>query len=121
MKAFLKDYDGINEKLKNGLYAEPALVPESPWLGKETPAKPQISAMSTGDDVEIKLNLPKGEKPWQWLVRIQTTDGWKSEIVPGDKDLYVLKTADGAQPKAVIVSAISRLSREGKPCAGGDR
>ena len=40
MKALLQNRDGIADKLKDGLYAEPALVPESPWLGKETPGKP---------------------------------------------------------------------------------
>jgi uncharacterized lipoprotein YddW (UPF0748 family) len=32
MKALMQNYDGIADKLKNGPYSEPALVPESPWL-----------------------------------------------------------------------------------------
>lgn len=115
MKAFLQDYDGINEKLKNGPYAEPALVPESPWLGKETPGQPEAPVLITGDGIQVKLALPKGKKPWQWLVRAQMTDGWKTVIVPGDEELYMLKNADNATPKAVIVSAVSRLGREGRP------
>ena len=115
MKAFLKDYDGINKKLKSGLYAEPALVPESPWLGKDTPGKPEISVGTTGDGVEVKLGLRKDKQPWQWLVRTQTADGWKTAIVPGDQQLYVLKPDEYSKPEAVVVSAISRLGREGKP------
>jgi uncharacterized lipoprotein YddW (UPF0748 family) len=43
MKALMRNYDGIADTLKAGVYSEPALVPESPWL-KERPAKTQVSA-----------------------------------------------------------------------------
>lgn len=114
MKAFLQDRDGINEKLKSGLYAEPALVPESPWLGKETPGKPEVSTHRVDAGVAVELNLPRGKSPWQWLVQTQTADGWKSAVVPGDEKKYVVKLADGAEPKAVVVTGISRLGLEGK-------
>ena len=47
MKALMKNKDGIADKLKKGPYAEPALVPETPWLGHETPEKPEVSAKRT--------------------------------------------------------------------------
>jgi uncharacterized lipoprotein YddW (UPF0748 family) len=115
MKALLQNYDGINDKLKTGVYAEPALVPDSPWLGKETPGKPEVMARLADDGVEVTLSLPQGKNPWQWLLRAQTADGWKTMIVPGEEQRYTLKAADGAKPKTVIVSAVSRLGREGRP------
>ncbi len=115
MKAFLQDYDGINDKLKKGLYAEPALVPESPWLGKAAPGKPEASARLVDGGVAVKMSLPRGKEPWQWVVRTQTADGWKTAIVPGGEAQYLLKTSDGAEPKVVIISAVSRLGREGRP------
>jgi uncharacterized lipoprotein YddW (UPF0748 family) len=114
MKVFLQDRDGINEKLKNGLYAEPALVPESPWLGKETPAKPEIVAKAQKDGVAIEMSLPRSKRPWQWLVRAQMPSGWKTVIVPGSESNHVLKLEGGESAKAVVVSAVSRLGREGK-------
>jgi len=115
MKAFLQNYDGINDKLKKGLYAEPALVPESPWLGKESPGRPEASAQPADGGVAVTMSLPKGKQPWQWIVRAQTADGWKTAIVPGGERQYLLKTSDGAEPKVAIVSAVSRLGREGRP------
>ena len=44
MKALMRNYDGIADKLKAGPYAEPALVPESRWLGDETPPAPEVVA-----------------------------------------------------------------------------
>src|SRR5206468_827930 len=49
MKALMKNSGGIADKLKKGLYAEPALVPESPWLGHEIPEKPEVAAKRTDD------------------------------------------------------------------------
>lgn len=114
MKAFLQDRDGINEKLKSGLYAEPALVPASPWLGKETPGKPEVSAQRVEGGVAVEMKLPRGKSPWQWLVQTQTADGWKSAIVPGGETNHVVKLADGAEPKAIVVTGVSRLGLEGK-------
>src|SRR4029078_11689168 len=39
MKCLVDNRDGLSDKLKSGVYAEPALVPESPWLGDATPAR----------------------------------------------------------------------------------
>ena len=40
MKVFLDDPDGLNERLMAGPYAQPALVPATPWLGVGTPPAP---------------------------------------------------------------------------------
>jgi hypothetical protein len=113
MKALMHNYDGIAEKLKNGLYAEPALVPESKWLGRQTPPKPDVTARRDGRDVAVQMKLPTKESPWQWLVRVRTDDGWKTAIVPGGESRHVVPLADGEEAKAVTVAAVSRLSRVG--------
>jgi hypothetical protein len=115
MKVFLQDRDGINEKLKNGLYAEPALVPESPWLGKGTPAKPTASAQMAEDGVVMNMSLPRGKEPWQWLVRTRTEGGWKTRILPGSENEHVIQLKAGEKPTSVVVSAVLRLGREGRP------
>ncbi len=113
MKAFLQNYDGINEKLKSGLYSQPALVPETTWLGDDTPPKPEASAKATKSEVDVAMSLPNGKSPWQWLVRTRTSAGWQDAIVPGDQAHYVIKTSNEV-PAEVVVSAISRLVREGQ-------
>lgn len=51
MKALMNNYDGIADKLKEGVYSAPALVPESPWL-KERPAKSRITAERSRADIK---------------------------------------------------------------------
>src|SRR4051794_1991376 len=114
MKALMKNSGGIAEKLKNGPYAEPALVPESPWLGHETPEKPDVTAKRTDTGVAVEMKVPSGKEPWQWLVRVFTTKGWKTSILPGAKSEQVITLANSEDARSILVSGISRLGREGQ-------
>jgi uncharacterized lipoprotein YddW (UPF0748 family) len=53
MKALMHNYDGIADTLKAGVYSEPALVPESPWL-KERPARSSVSAERRRADTKTR-------------------------------------------------------------------
>jgi hypothetical protein len=115
MKALMRNSGGIADKLKKGLYREPALVPETPWLGHETPAKPEVSAKRTDGGVAVEMKMPNGKEPWQWLVRVLTSKGWKTSILPGGVSEQVVALPEGADARSVMVSGVSRLSREGPP------
>jgi uncharacterized lipoprotein YddW (UPF0748 family) len=115
MKALMQNKDGISDKLKKGVYAKPALVPETTWLHGVSPAKPEVTARSAKNGVSVAMRLADGREPWQWVVRVRTAGGWKTSIVPGDKDEQLVRLPDAADAKAVVVTAVSRLGREGKP------
>jgi hypothetical protein len=100
--------------MKNGVYAEPALVPESPWLGREMHAKPEAKALKTGGGIAVDFKLPSQKKPWQWLIRVQTDKGWETFILPGIESRLEMSLQEGAQAKAVTVAGVSRLSRVGR-------
>ncbi len=114
MKALMQDRDGISEKLKRGPYAQPALVPESPWLGTETPARPDASAQRVAEGLHVKTSLPRAGPPWQWLLRVQTSDGWTTHVAPGGTSEHLVKLPADEKPASVVVSAVSRLGREGR-------
>ena len=50
MKVFLDDPDGLNERLMAGPYAQPALVPATPWLSVGTPPAPSLGVHSGRHD-----------------------------------------------------------------------
>ena len=87
-------------------------MPESAWLGRDTPGKPEVVARPATGGVAVSMKMPGGKEPWQWLVRVQTADGWKSTIVPGNKDEQLVALPDAAAAKTVMVTAVSRLGRE---------
>jgi hypothetical protein len=109
----MKNSGGIADKLKKGPYAAPALVPESPWLGHETPEKPDVSAKRVEGGVAVEMKVPKGKEPWQWLVRVFTTKGWKTSILPGANSEQVVALAPAEDARSIVVSGISRLGKEG--------
>ncbi|HEX3602158.1 MAG TPA: hypothetical protein VHU84_18540 [Lacipirellulaceae bacterium] len=107
----MKDYDGVDEKLTRELYAEPALVPASPWLGEEKPGRAEAAVDESGGVKMLRFTLADGKKPWLWVVRELHIHGWETVIVPGEKASYDLKSAKDTT--AMVVSGMSRLGQEG--------
>jgi uncharacterized lipoprotein YddW (UPF0748 family) len=117
MTVLMKNPDGLAEKLATR-YADPALVPATPWLGAVPPGKPSISL---GLDTEtreysLKLNPTSGEKVWLWTVRSGMDDGgWKVEVLPGWLRVHRLPYPGGVE--RIVVTAVSRTGMESNPAA----
>jgi hypothetical protein len=135
MTAFLADGDSLGSRLVSGLYAEPALVPESPWLGAAAPGRPTIRLRATprlalqaaidtmfrGDSATaasalaplvVLLEPAKKSVPSLWTVRSLGAESvWTVAILPGAAREVVLSplTSD------VIVTAVSRTGIESPP------
>jgi uncharacterized lipoprotein YddW (UPF0748 family) len=118
MKCLVDNRDGLTDKLKNGVYAEPALVPETTWLGGKPPAKPEITLgeripNERGDSrVRVTLRASNGKAPWQWVLRMRTADQWTMQILPGHQSELIMEWGR-KQPDEVAVSGVSRLGQEG--------
>ncbi len=55
MDAFKVDRDSMNARLASGLYAEPALVPPSPWLANGIPEAPVVVRVPQPRMVELDI------------------------------------------------------------------
>jgi hypothetical protein len=110
MSALMKNPDSLDEKLAV-LYAKPALVPASPWLGSVPPSKPVVSLGRDAATGEYSLSLaPKaGEKAWLWTVRTKADGAWTTEVLPGWLKLHRLPFAHVDE---VYVTAVSRTGVE---------
>jgi uncharacterized lipoprotein YddW (UPF0748 family) len=85
MSALMKNPDSLDEKLAVR-YAEPALVPPSPWLGSKAPARPiaTLGKSAATGEYTVTLASPKGESaPWLWTVRTLANGSWTTEVLPG--------------------------------------
>jgi hypothetical protein len=108
--ALMKDPDSLDARLAD-LYAKPALVPASPWLGAKVPARPIVALdhdKATGD-LMVRLTPRQGEKPWLWTLRWQSGDTWSSDVLPGWLRLHRLAQGDIDR---VYVTAVSRTGIE---------
>lgn len=106
MTVLMKGPDSLLEKLSTR-YAEPALVPATPWLGRAAPGKPVVSLGRDAETGEYSLKLAPatGEKVWLWNVRSNVRGQWKHEVLPGSLRVHRL---DFPSVDEVVVTAVSR-------------
>jgi uncharacterized lipoprotein YddW (UPF0748 family) len=114
MKCLIDNRDGLNDKLKKGLYAEQAVIPAVDWLGGKTPGRPQLKAVQNSKGMALTLKAGEGEKPWQWIVRVGAGDNWRTRVLPAGETEQLIDAAEGTGSLKVIVSAVSRLGLEGR-------
>ena len=103
MAALMQDRDGLATQLQNGLYAQAALVPATPWLddANAAPAAPLLRRQ--GD--RITMEPAAGSNPALWSVWTRTGGTWRFLVLPGAQRSLALP----AGTDRVAVSAINRL------------
>ena len=101
---------GLGERLQQ-TYADPALVPASPWLGAHAPAPPRravvergVLMVAAGDTTSVR---------W-WLLRARDAGGrWHVELHPGDDLVIRTPLVDASRYPLLSVAAIGRTELEG--------
>lgn len=117
MKALSRNAGGIADDLIAGPYREPALVPESPWLGSaddKPPAEPKVTTKRSGGKWVVSRAASNGADPWLWVVKTKHAGDWHQQVVPGQEQTCELTfLPKGATPQVIAVSAVDRIGREG--------
>jgi len=103
----MKSPDSLDAKLAI-LYAQPALVPASPWLGAARPGRPAVKLRRdpATNDQTIVMSPGSGPKVWLWTVRSRIDTGWTTEILPGWLRLHRL-------PERATQAYVTAVSRTG--------
>jgi hypothetical protein len=112
MKAFTKNYNGVADALKGGVYALKALVPASPWLDGKPPLPPRVAADRTGDLISLSLESGGDKDVRFFAVMVHAGGKWMQPVVTSDEKVTIRGLA-GAD--AVAVYAIDRVGNESKP------
>jgi hypothetical protein len=112
MKGLMRDVDSIGAKLAP-LYAEPALVPATPWLDKTPPRRPMATLFTSAATGEryLRLTPGAGEKPWLWLVRTLSGGQWTTAILPNEVRSHHLS----GEVERVVVNMIDRVGNLSLP------
>jgi uncharacterized lipoprotein YddW (UPF0748 family) len=108
--ALMKNPDSLDEKLSSR-YANPALVPASPWLGSKAPSRPTIATNrdAATNEAIVHFAPAKAESVWLWAVRTLHGETWTNEVLPGWLRSHLFT---GSTPDSVVVIAISRTGVE---------
>ena len=105
----LKNTGGVADALVT-VYAEPALVPASPWLDGQPPSEPDVSLRADRRELRIE---PTGE-PARWFVIRKLQSGkWETLIHRADGK-KVIRVSFAAAVDKVVVTAINRVGNESK-------
>jgi uncharacterized lipoprotein YddW (UPF0748 family) len=113
MRSLMRNQGGIADSLGSSLYAEPALVPRSPWLAHGSPGRPSVQMRADSAGATVLTLDPAGfEDPWLWIIRTRSGSAWSTEVVPGWTMEHRLAAGSGA-PDAIVVSVVDHAGTEG--------
>jgi uncharacterized lipoprotein YddW (UPF0748 family) len=115
MNVLMSDPDSLDERLAGDSYAQPALVPATPWLDATVPGRPQPLARLDMKSGEMLLDIDpaNGEKsPWLWVVQAHNATGWTTQILRGTEDTHLLAGRGEKSPNDVWVYAIGRTGNQ---------
>jgi uncharacterized lipoprotein YddW (UPF0748 family) len=109
MRGLMGDPDSLATRLATEAYAEPALVPASPWLASGRPGAPTLRRDPAAASPHLTLEPGVGSPPRWWVVRTRTGAGWRTEILPGWHRTHPVDT----DADEFVVSAVDRVGTEG--------
>ena len=93
-------------------YAEPALVPASPWLADVMPAIPTVRVYQRGSGTHVKW-YPGGTTPIRnWVLQTFFHGEWQTEILPAQQTAWDFI---GQPPEVIAVRACDRVGNLSAP------
>jgi uncharacterized lipoprotein YddW (UPF0748 family) len=118
MKVLLENRDSVGTALERLVYADPALVPASPWMLKGPPGVPSLTVTQSPSGQVLTL-LPAGADSVRWwVVQLRLGSGWQMRVLDGARrsvllpdlvhDLFV-------PPELIAVTAVDRAGNAGTP------
>ncbi|MBT8395902.1 MAG: family 10 glycosylhydrolase, partial [Gemmatimonadetes bacterium] len=113
--------DALAQGLRDGPYAEDALVPPSPWLDDDAPPEPDVEAVVEEEVLRVTWRHSDPEDVFRWIVYHRIGDRWSYEVLNRGKAEAVIPlsaTVSGEQPRApsaVAVAAVDRTGNQSRP------
>jgi uncharacterized lipoprotein YddW (UPF0748 family) len=93
-------------------YAQPALVPVTPWLASVPPKQPGITVDAGKNSAHVRWKNSGVEPPAGWVLQSRTNGIWTTQIFPpGRSDCYL----DHVSPDAIAIRAVGRLGVLSEP------
>jgi uncharacterized lipoprotein YddW (UPF0748 family) len=97
-------------------YAQPALVPASPWLDSLPPEQPKIIvAENTPANLQARWENSGGGPAWLWVLQFHGTNNvWTTEILTANQ---TTKSFQSPAPEVISIRAVDRVGDLSPPGA----
>lgn len=118
MKVLLDNRDSIATTFERLLYAEPALVPPSPWMVNRTVADPTVNVTEPGDGLTLALEPFRRERLRWWVVQLHVAGRWETHVIDGATRrvrLAQLLRDPSSRPDLIAVTAVDRTENASRP------
>ncbi len=102
MAALMQDTQGLPSLLQLGPYAQPALVPATPWLQAPVVGQPVLRAAAG----RVRIEPAAGEAARRWAVWRRVGGAWRFAALPASERVFETQGAD-----ALAVAAVDRIGR----------
>jgi uncharacterized lipoprotein YddW (UPF0748 family) len=114
-RVLMQNLDSIADRLAP-LYAEPALVPSSPWLDRVAPSRPtvRIAMDSSSGEATVHFAPADGQPIRHWIVQSRIDSAWVTTLLPGAERAHILKDSESAAD-LVSVSGVDRVGNTSPP------
>jgi len=110
MIAFMENRGGITDALESGPYADPALVPATPWLDDKPLAPPLIQAdVLPHGSVQVTWEDQDMESARQWAVWAKQDGDWRFSTYPAGTRSVRIIPRQGAHITAVNVASVDKI------------
>lgn len=116
IKHLIEDRRGIASLLKEQIFTDRAVIPESPWLAGTTPGPPVLQSSQDDSGTRLSWKPSRGGQPWIWAVQTLRDGRWETRVHPADKTTAFWKSGSPL-PERIAVTAIDRTGRAGKSSA----
>lgn len=107
-RILMQNPEGVVDRVAP-LYAEPALVPSSPWLDRVAPPPPRAIIVADSSSGEPVVHFaPRDQQPIRrWIVQKRVAGVWRTTLLPGAQRTHILKDGESAAD-LVSVAAVDR-------------
>lgn len=105
----------LGDRLRDSVYAEPALIPASPWLVRgNRPGRPGAVVIAEASrEYAVRLTPTGTASVAWWTVRALNADGsWQTWVIPGAQRSLVVAPNGAPRPTRVVVTAVDRYGME---------
>ncbi|MGA2870808.1 MAG: hypothetical protein ABSF34_16805 [Verrucomicrobiota bacterium] len=87
-------------------YAQPALVPATPWIDAMPPPRPELIVDTWKNSAHVDWESPGGQPARWWVLQTRAHGTWTTQILPaGRHDVYL----ENSNVDAIAVRAVDRL------------
>ena len=93
-------------------YAQPALIPATPWLDSTPPEKPRLTATAGKYSASARWENEGAEPAQWWLLQVLNEGNWRTEILPASQ---TARRFESFLPEAISLRAVDRLGNLSPP------